>query len=676
MEHRRYDVLIITALLDELDAVLALGEGGKDGWETAPDGDGFPFHFREFPREEGDPLCVAAASFDEMGGNGTASRATALLKFLEPGCLAMCGICAGKQKDVFLGDVIVASYVYRSDSGEFSATQRDPEGHRSEAFFPDFKTFNLKDRWRVDAAYFAREKDWITELAKTRPLSLEAQQRWFLRTLLAHEQGGAKAPSTHEHRNKHCPAFATVRDRLRQRGLLVNQPGVLALTDNGRGVAKDLADADEPFTDPAFRIHVGPIGTSEVLQKDSELFVRLKKRERKTLGAEMEAAALGRVGEQLGLPTLIVKAVSDYGDGGKDDQFREFAAHASAQVLLRLLLRNLNPLEGTPKDGRRDSGAPHREHLGPERGDDLLSRVQEVAKLRLEAKGETAEFVRIRAPAPFGGYLRVSKREGAFPSVFPVAAVSDLTTDVFEAFLNTIDARYRKDDPSMQSVLVYGGARPPDNLVARAAKRRVFLQSFTEYQGLIDFRGYLERQVKRLEEDPIYPPALYVDQRAEVLWDGAKTITQAKTITRNVLGELNTLLDSPDPRFILVLGEFGTGKTFLLHELARRMAKEGGPLVPVLVEMRALEKAQELNSLVSQHLANAGMERFDRPAFHYMLSHGRIVLLFDGFDELALRVSYERAAGTFLHADPGRPGRGQDRHHQPHPALLLQIIKW
>jgi len=29
VESRRYDVLIITALLDELEAVLALGEGGK-----------------------------------------------------------------------------------------------------------------------------------------------------------------------------------------------------------------------------------------------------------------------------------------------------------------------------------------------------------------------------------------------------------------------------------------------------------------------------------------------------------------------------------------------------------------------------------------------------------------------------------------------------------------------
>gem|GEM_PF-827246 len=646
MGFRRYDALIITALLDELEAVLAFGEGGKDGWTKDKDGDGFPFHFRELPREDGgEPLRIAAASFDEMGGDVAAVRATALIKFLDPACLAMCGICAGKKKDVFLGDVIVASRVYRYDSGKFSASRRDADGHRGEEFFHDFKTFNLKDKWRVDAAWFAREKDWTAELVKTRPLSLETQQQWFLRVLLEHEQHGDAAPDKHADRKKCCPSFTAARDRLRQRGLLVNKPGVLALTEEGRGHAIDLAHEEEPPKDRDFRVHVGAMATGEVVQKDPELFDRLEKIGRKTLGAEMEAAAIGRVGEQLGRPTIIVKAVSDYGDEDKDDAFREFAAHASAQVLLRLLLRNLEPVEqqfdDTPESERRDSGSLHFERMGLDRGDDLLSRVRALTRLRMEAKGETAEIVRIRAPAPFGGYLRVSKADGPVTSVFPVAAVDEVSAEVLEAFLDKIDHLYRRNDSGIHSVLVYGGAPPPAEVVSRAEAKRILLRSFTEYQGLIDFRGYLKRQVDRLEKDPIYPPALYVAQHAVLHSDGGEVST------KDVLGELNTLLASPHPRFILVLGDFGTGKTFLLHELARRMAEAGGLFVPVLIEMRTLEKAQELDSLVVQHMAKAGVERIDLPAFHYMLAHGRIALLFDGFDELALRVSYKRAAEHF-----------------------------
>ena len=96
-----------------------------------------------------------------------------------------------------------------------------------------------------------------------------------------------------------------------------------------------------------------------------------------------------------------------------------------------------------------------------------------------------------------------------------------------------------------------------------------------------------------------------------------------------------------------MLGDFGAGKTFLLHELARRMARDKHPLVPVLVEMSKLEKQRSLKALLAQHFAMADMGRIDLDAFQYMLAEGRIALLFDGFDELALRVTYDRALEHF-----------------------------
>src|SRR5262249_46850407 len=42
-----------------------------------------------------------------------------------------------------------------------------------------------------------------------------------------------------------------------------------------------------------------------------------------------------------------------------------------------------------------------------------------------------------------------------------------------------------------------------------------------------------------------------------------------------------------------------------------------------------------------------GEERFDLAAIRYMLAEGRIALLFDGYDELAVRVSYDRALEHF-----------------------------
>ncbi|MEV1206361.1 NACHT domain-containing protein, partial [Microbispora rosea] len=108
--------------------------------------------------------------------------------------------------------------------------------------------------------------------------------------------------------------------------------------------------------------------------------------------------------------------------------------------------------------------------------------------------------------------------------------------------------------------------------------------------------------------------------------------------------ELMRLLAADHGRFVLVLGDFGRGKTFSLREVARRIPAELPHLTPILIELRALDKAHSVAGLVAAHLANHGEELIDLKAFNYMLRQGRIVLLFDGFDELVTRVTYERAA--------------------------------
>jgi uncharacterized protein YjbI with pentapeptide repeats len=81
-------------------------------------------------------------------------------------------------------------------------------------------------------------------------------------------------------------------------------------------------------------------------------------------------------------------------------------------------------------------------------------------------------------------------------------------------------------------------------------------------------------------------------------------------------------------------------------------------IVPILVELRKLEKSRSLDALLGQHfIPERGMRRFDHDAFKYMLEEGRVALLFDGFDELALRVTYAAAAehlSTVLEAATGK----------------------
>ena len=283
--------------------------------------------------------------------------------------------------------------------------------------------------------------------------------------------------------------------------------------------------------------------------------------------------------------------------------------------------------------------------------DDLLSRVAAVCRLR-EKPG--AEVRRMREGRPPIEYLRVTAQDGGISRVYPVGVVDRMVTwEDLISFIDRVHTRYQESDTGLISRLVFGGGGlaggAPEELVREAAARRVHLVSFRELQEVIDFKPLLARQTRRLETDQAYHPGHYVPQRMRFADGGPERATD------DALAQVLDWLEAPEGRFILVLGDSGTGKTFLLRELARRLAADGG-LIPLLVELRHLEKSRTLDQLLAQHCAQEGLEDFSASRFRYMLDQGRIALLVDGFDELLARVTYERAAdhlGTLLQAAAG-----------------------
>lgn len=307
---------------------------------------------------------------------------------------------------------------------------------------------------------------------------------------------------------------------------------------------------------------------------------------------------------------------------------------------------------------------------------EFLNRVLQVCRLREKSRGHEIEIHLSHAPPPFGVVAEVSYVDRGTVQIRALAAVEEsLHADALDTFYQRIHKRYEATARGTISELVYGGEQPAREVERQAARRGIHLKSFSEYQGLIDFRSYLELQTQRLDEDKIYPHTLYVPQRL-VYSVGARERREEEA-----LDSLLDWLSSPEGRFVLLLGDFGTGKTFLLHELARKLGTDSGPVVPVLIEMRNLEKAASLDVLLAQHMALAKMERFDLAAFRYMLSEGRIALLFDGFDELALRVSYDRAADhldTLIQAAGGQAKvviSSRTQHFQSDDQVKTQLAK-
>ena len=86
-------------------------------------------------------------------------------------------------------------------------------------------------------------------------------------------------------------------------------------------------------------VHVGPLASGAAVVAHKPTFDGLLDQHRGLLGIDMEAYAIASAAGGRGSPrpkAVIVKAVCDYADQDKDDDYQEYAAAVSAEFLLRM----------------------------------------------------------------------------------------------------------------------------------------------------------------------------------------------------------------------------------------------------------------------------------------------------------------------------------------------------
>jgi tetratricopeptide (TPR) repeat protein/nucleoside phosphorylase len=344
---RQPHVVIVTATTLEYQAAKQVEAGAWEGsrWEEEPGPNGLPVAFRTFRGKEGKPLRVAVAQAGGMAGVATVNALLPLVEKYQPRCVAMCGVCAGHPKKTNLGDVIAADRLFFHDTGK-----REPGGVKQ-----DIQTYNLREDWKVAIEHLGfpsrfRNEEWW----KKRPVPYEWQGNWALAML--HQ--GVTDPASHPECGERCPQWEKVIESLWEAGHV--QHGTLTLTDTGRKhIGSVLIKHRNRFPDltPAgtvlpFRVHVAPMGSGNQVIEDARVWDSITEPMRKTLGLEMEAAAIGAVAHaqrDKKLEAVVMKGVMDFANHGRDDHFKEFAARASAECLLAFLREQLD-VEVIPGD--------------------------------------------------------------------------------------------------------------------------------------------------------------------------------------------------------------------------------------------------------------------------------------------------------------------------------------
>jgi nucleoside phosphorylase len=324
----RLDAVVLTAVREEFEEAQRVDDGAIGPWtEREP-----LLLVRPYQSVRG-PIVIGLAQALDMRGVSAANALHPLIARYEPQCLAMSGVCAGRRGKVHLGDVVIGDPLYTYDAGAL-IVERTEDGHEHQVFRADPNPYRLTKDWRAAALSFV-SPGALSRISP--PPTVDEQCLWLLEVL---DAGGN--PVDRPDRKDACPQWKDVVVSMRAKGLL--EPTGLSISGRGRDhVAEHRVLNPDGVLPHRTEIHLGAIATGQNVVRDPDIFDRLSQSMRNVLGLDMESSAVGAVAHDCALPSVVMKAVMDYGDGTKSDAFKRFAARVSAECVVSFLRQQVAP---------------------------------------------------------------------------------------------------------------------------------------------------------------------------------------------------------------------------------------------------------------------------------------------------------------------------------------------
>ncbi len=225
-------------------------------------------------------------------------------------------------------------------------------------------------------------------------------------------------------------------------------------------------------------------------------------------------------------------------------------------------------------------------------------------------------------------------------------AIERLQVEAFEAEVRNREA--------VEGLLITNSHVTPEaQKRAGATEGQVRLFTLSQfYRLLVDFEPYIrwfEGEYAHLEIEPYY-----VDLGCEKrLYDEQGQLVSQETC-KPIDDYVDAWLRDPARRHISILGDFGTGKTwFCWHYAAKQMARyQADPdnqRLPVFIYLREYTKAGDIRQVITDLLVNRYEIKLTGgyKAFEKLNANGKLLLIFDGFDEMESRVGQRTMVRNF-----------------------------
>jgi len=115
---------------------------------------------------------------------------------------------------------------------------------------------------------------------------------------------------------------------------------------------------------------------------------------------------------------------------------------------------------------------------------------------------------------------------------------------------------------------------------------------------------------------------------------------------RTLLKDYVTAFLESDHQALLILGDYGSGKTSFCYtytlEMLNQFMQNQSASLPLLIKLRGYNKAVGLSQVLTDYFVNdLGVSNFNIGAFKLLLKNINVILIFDGYDEVAKKVDFD-----------------------------------